>query len=105
MPKQRIQVYTQPELKRRIELAATRRDIPVTQYCLDAIKQQLTADGMLEKKEVTIPIENTKDSDLIADLHALRQKIKTRRGGKLISLDVVRQVREEREHELLSGMR
>jgi hypothetical protein len=33
MEKQRIQVYADPELKRRIELAAAKHNVPVTEYC------------------------------------------------------------------------
>ena len=102
MIKKRIQVYADPETKRRIELAAARRDIPVTQYCLEAIHQKLAEDDMLERETVEIPIKQIKDEDLIANLRALREKILASRGGKLISLDIVEQVREERDHELLS---
>ena len=102
MIKKRIQVYADPETKRRIELAAARRDIPVTQYCLEAIHQKLAEDDMLEREMVEIPIKQTKDEDLIANLRALREKILASRGGKLISLDIVEQVREERDRELLS---
>lgn len=102
MIKKRIQVYADPETKRRIELAAARRDIPVTQYCLEAIHQKLAEDDMLERETVEIPIKQTKDEDLIANLRALREKILASRGGKLISLDIVEQVREERDRELLS---
>lgn len=45
MNKQRIQVYTDPATKRRIELAAAKVNLPVTEYCLRAIEQQLADDG------------------------------------------------------------
>jgi uncharacterized protein (DUF1778 family) len=102
MIKKRIQVYADPETKRRIELAAARRDIPVTRYCLEAIHQKLAEDDMLERETVEIPIKQTKGEDLIANLRALREKILASRGGKLISLDIVEQVREERDRELFS---
>jgi uncharacterized protein (DUF1778 family) len=41
MNKQRIQVYADPETKRRIELAAAKHETSVTEYCLAAIEQQL----------------------------------------------------------------
>ena len=100
MAKKRIQVYTDEETKRRIELAAARQNIAVTQYCLEAIVQQLAEDDMLERERVEILIKPAKGEDLIADLRALREKIKARRGGKLIDLDIVEQVREERDYEL-----
>ena len=48
MHKQRIQVYVDRETKRRIELAAAIFDVPVTEYCLTAIRQELTDDDLLE---------------------------------------------------------
>ncbi|MFB0545788.1 MAG: hypothetical protein ACETWB_02660 [Anaerolineae bacterium] len=101
MIKKRIQVYADEETKRRIELAAAKHQVAVTQYCLEAIKQQLAEDDMLEQERIEIPIKPTKEEDLIAALRELREKIKARRGGRLITLDIVEQVREEREYELL----
>lgn len=105
MTKKRIQVYADPETKRRIELAAARRDIPVTRYCLEAIHQKLAEDDMLEREKIEIPIKPAAGEDLIAGLRALHEKIKARRGGKLIDVDrILDQVREERDHEIL-GLR
>jgi uncharacterized protein (DUF1778 family) len=101
MSKTRIQVYTDEETKRRIELAAARQDIAITQYCLEAIKQQLAEDDMLEKETIEIRVKPTRDEDLIADLRALHEEIKAYRGGKLIDVDQeLEQMREERDHEL-----
>lgn len=104
MAKKRIQVYADEETKRRIELAATKHDVAVTEYCLAAIKQQLVEDDMLEREQIEISIKPIRDNNLIAKLRALRKKIKARRGGRPIQLDIVGQVREERDYELL-GMR
>ena len=100
MIKKRIQVYADQETKRRIELAAAKQDVPVTEYCLAAIIQQLAEDDMLEREQVEIPIKPTQGEDLLADLRDLRERIKARRGGRLIQLDIVHQVREERDYEL-----
>ncbi|HBY92981.1 MAG: hypothetical protein M5U01_15070 [Ardenticatenaceae bacterium] len=101
MMKPRIQVYTDPETKRRIELAAARCDVAVTEYCLEAIREKLAEDDMLEAEQIEIPIKLTKHEDLIADLRALQERIKTRRGGKLIDVDsILEQMREERDDEL-----
>ncbi|MGD9101581.1 MAG: hypothetical protein PVF45_13950 [Anaerolineae bacterium] len=103
--KKRIQVYADPEIKRRIELAAARRDMSVTKYCLDAIRQRLVEDDMLEREKIEIPIKPVGGEDLIANLRALHEKIKAHRGGKLIDVDhILDQVREERDHEIL-GLR
>jgi uncharacterized protein (DUF1778 family) len=100
MGKTRIQVYTDEETKRRIGLAAAKHDIAITQYCLEAIRQQLAEDDMLERETIEIPVKPNRDEDLVDDLRALRERIKARRGGELITLDIVEQVREERDHEL-----
>lgn len=100
----RIQVYTDAETKRRIELAAARRDIAVTQYCLEAIRQRLADEEMLEKEKIEIPIRpEEKDENLIADLRALRERILERRGGRPITRDVLDELRDERDREL-SGL-
>jgi uncharacterized protein (DUF1778 family) len=104
MTKTRIQVYTDEETKRRIELAAARQDVPITEYCLEAIKQQLAEDDMLERETIEIPVTSSREDDLIADLRALRERIRDRRGGELIPLDIVEQVRQERDDELI-GLR
>lgn len=98
----RIQVYTDAETKRRIELAAARRDVAVTQYCLEAIRQRLADEEMLEKEKIEIPVRpEEKDENLIADLRALRERILAERGGKLIDVDqIIETMREERDGEL-----
>ena len=77
MAKTRIQVYADEETKRRIELAAAKKEIAITQYCLEAIRQQLAEDDMLDREKIEIPIKPTRDKDLIADLRALHKEIKT----------------------------
>lgn len=105
MEKQRIQVYADPEMKRRIELAAAKHNVAVTEYCLSAIVQQLADDELLEEEQVAIPVKRTKDKDLIADLRALRAAILADRGGKLIDVDrIMEEMREERDYEL-TGVR
>ena len=107
MIKKRIQVYADEETKRRIELAAAKQDIAVTEYCLAAIVQQLAEDDMLEREKIEISIKPTtgKDGNLLADLRALHEEIEAYRGGKLIDVDQeLEQMREERDHEL-TGLR
>ncbi len=104
MERQRIQVYADAETKRRIELAAAKYNVPVTEYCLSAIQQQLADDDLLEADQVTISIKPTLDAEFIAGLEALQAKILARRGGKPIAIDILEQVREERDDEL-TGLR
>jgi len=101
MTKKRIQVYADPDTKRRIELAAAKHRIAVTECCLAAIRQQLGEDSVLEESRIEIPIAPAKDKDLLADLQKLHAKITARRGGKLMDVDqVLEQTRTERDHEL-----
>ena len=107
MDKQRIQVYADEEMKRRIELAAAKYNVPVTEYCLQAITQQLADDDLLEEEQIQIVVapSKRKDNTLIADLHTLREAILGDRGGKLIDVDtIIEQMRDERDYEL-SGLR
>jgi hypothetical protein len=47
--KEVIQVHADPELKRRVERAAAKHNIPVAEYCLEAIEQKLADDTALEE--------------------------------------------------------
>jgi len=105
MSKQRIQVYADEETKRRIEVAALKRRMAVTDYCLAAIQQQLGEDAVLEESHVDMPITPAKDSALLAELRALQDQITVRRAGETIDVvSVLEKVREERSDELL-GLR
>lgn len=106
MEKQRIQVYADPEIKRRIELAAAKYNVPVTEYCLSAIQQQLADDDLLEEEHIQVPVTPGKpDNTLIDELHALREAILADRGGKLLDVDdFIEQMRQERDYEL-TGVR
>jgi hypothetical protein len=104
MNKQRIQVYTDPETKRRIELAAAKHETSVTEYCLAAIEQQLADDDILEREQIDIPVTPIlARAQLIADLRQLRERITTDRPGVLIDLDsLFDELHDERDHELFS---
>ena len=111
MEMRRIQVYADAETKRRIELAAAKRNLPVTNYCLDAIVQQLGEDEVLEEERIEISVKpaiQTIDAQLIAQMRMLRESIKSQRGGKPLTadlLDIIEQVRAERDEELLQVYR
>lgn len=106
MAKQRIPVYADPETKRRIELAAAKYNMPVTEYCLNAIRQQLADDDLLEETQVTIPVTPGKPDDtLIAKLHALHQQILAYRGGVGIDVDAELEAMREERYDELSGLR
>jgi len=102
----RIQVYANAEMKRRIELAAAKHNLPVTSYCLEAITQQMREDEVLEQAQVEISVKPQAqiiDAILMAEMRTLRERIKARRGGTLIPSNIVEQVRVERDDELYEG--
>ena len=106
----RIQVYADAETKRLIELAAAKRNLSVTTYCLEAIVQQLGEDQVLDEEKIEIEVKPTAQvigAQLIAQMQALRESIKADRGGKPLTgdlLDVIEQVRAERDQELALGL-
>ncbi len=101
MDKKRIQVYANEEMKRRIELAAAKHNLAVTEYCLTAIQQQLADDDFLEAQQLVVPVKAIRDATLITDLVALQARIKARRGGKPIDLEhIVEDLHAERDYEL-----
>ncbi|MCW5848470.1 MAG: hypothetical protein KIT87_00015 [Anaerolineae bacterium] len=104
MLRTRIQVYTDPETKQRIERAAAKRELAVTEYCLAAIEQQLIEDNMLEEAQASVSTTPAIETDLLADLQTLRDKIQARRRGQLIDVAAaVEQAREERDQEIYNA--
>ncbi len=98
----RIQVYADEETKRRVELAAAKHDIPVTEYCLAAIRQQLAEDDLLEQEQIEITIRPAEKDSLIAKLRALHEDILAYRDGEPLDVDRDREaMREERDDELI----
>ena len=101
MNKQRIQVYADAEMKRRIELAAMNRNVSVTVYCMEAIRNQLADEDLLEREQIDIFVHSDReDNDLLADLDELHAKILAGRGGKPIDVDIIELVRQETDDEL-----
>ena len=105
MRTERIQVYTDPSVKRLIEVAAIKHGVPVTQFCLDAIKQQLAEEDLLGKETVEIQIQPKKSDDFIASLRASHQDILARRKGMLIDVDKeIENTRDERDREISTSL-
>lgn len=99
--KTRIQVYADPQLKRRIELAAARFDVPVTDYCLDAIVHRLDEDELLNADRITIDVNPHLPAALVAELKALHEQILGERGGELIDIDdALEGMRDERDEDI-----
>ena len=106
MNKTRIQVYADPRLKRRVELAAAKRDVPVTEYCLEAIIQRLAEDEVLEAEQIVIDLDDRSDGALLSELMALHERILADRNGVPVDTsDLLEEVRYEREAELVGRLR
>ena len=75
MGKRRIQVYADEETKRRVELAAAKHHMAVTEYCLSAIRQQLADDDMLERDKVEIAVYTSSRQESYLHLGGLRETI------------------------------
>ena len=96
-----IQLFTDPETERRLEVVASKRDVAVAEYCLEAIKRQLVEDEQLEAFRSTGLGRSEVDESFFDSLQALREKIGKRRKGKPIEVDsVISQIREERDDEI-----
>jgi len=103
MTRQRIQVYADGDMKRRIELAAAKYNVPVTEYCLAAIRQQLVDDDVFEQNNVQISVKPTISNELVDALRNLQMQILARRDGNMFDVDdTLAQIREERTDELYS---
>ena len=99
---QHIQVYTDAKTKRRIELAALKYDMPVTAYCLDAIRRQLADEALLEADSIVIDVApGTQSESVLSEMRTLRDRIAADRGGKPLEIDIRERVREERDHEII----
>ena len=86
-------------------MAAAKYASSVTEYCFEAIQQRLAEDDLAESEQIEVPVKHGPDNNLIADLRALQEKIKTERGGELLDLDAIfTELHEARERELL-GLR
>jgi len=72
----------------------------LTHVCLDAIVQSLDVGEMPKEERVIRPTIQAIDGQLISRMAVLREEIKARRGGKLITTDFLEQVRAERDKEL-----
>ncbi len=93
-----IQLFTDPETERRLEVVASKRDVAVAEYCLAAIKRQLVEDEQLEDCRPSGADRSKVDEAFFDSLQALREKIRKRRNGKPIEVDrIISQIRQERE--------
>jgi hypothetical protein len=101
MEKEAIQLYADPALKRRVEKAAAKYNIPVEEYLIEAIEQKLAEDAKQEDanaEDAAKPKGLT--PQLLAEMRELRERILAERGGKPIEIDILEQVRNERDDEL-----
>ena len=101
MEKEVIQVYADPALKRRVEEAAAKHNVTIAEYSLEAIEQKLAEEGLLEgTDENSLKTTVKNDDTLLEEMRQLREQILARRGGKPIQIDILEQLRSERDDEL-----
>lgn len=97
----RLDVYVpDQQVRRRIKLAATKRDMRVSQYCLEAILERLEEDEILDKE---IPeVAQEKEETTVEELRNWQETVKTKLGGRPLpdSADLLRRLREERTREI-----
>lgn len=104
MEKGRVHLSTDRETKHRIALAARRRNLSVTDYCMEAIRRQLADDGVIEVRPTTTVQSQQSLEEVLAELRAVHQEILAH--NDLGGTDVVEELnrmREERDLDL-SGM-
>lgn len=97
MSKERIQVYVDSDTKKRVELGAARQEVSVTRYCLDAIQQKLDEENLLNKDEITVPVDRkTHQLQVINRIQSLREQTLERREGAELEIDsVIQDLRDE----------
>jgi hypothetical protein len=107
MLKTRIQLYVDPKMKRRIELVAAKYNLPVTQYCFEAVEQRFREDDVLDQKQISISVNQERpNKKLIQDLRALHKEMEAyRQGQPLLDIEAdLDQIHEKRERDIL-GLR
>lgn len=90
----RISIDVTPELRRRIRLAAARRDMSVTEFCRDVLTRHLVEDAEGEDARRERRLE------ALESLKRLREQIFGDRILETDSADLIREAREERLREL-----
>jgi predicted metal-dependent RNase len=89
----RITIDINPELRRRIKLAALQEDLSISDYLARILEQSVPKETSMTQQEYH-PITR----EAIERLKSISEKIMQDRGGKLFedTAEVIRQMREER---------
>ncbi len=98
----RLDVYVpNQQVRRRIKLAATKRDMRVSQYCLEAILERVEEDEVLEK-EATKAARGEEEETTVEELRNWQETVRTKLGGRPLpdSADLLRRLREKRTREI-----
>jgi len=88
----RLEVYVpNEETRRRVKLAATASSMKLSEYCLEAILERLEQDEEQAWSNL---------GDVVENLKAWQERVRTQLGGKIIpdTAEVIRYLREERLH-------
>lgn len=96
MKRSRITIDISPELRRRIKVAASQRDLSISEYLGQILEENVPDETSMRQPGRPVTQET------IERLRRIRKKILQDRQGKLFedSTEMIRQMREERSREL-----
>jgi predicted DNA binding CopG/RHH family protein len=96
MKRSRITIDISPELRRRIKVAASQRDLSISEYLGNILEQSVPDEASIRQTGRPVTQET------LERLRRIREKILQDRRGKLLedSTEIIRKMREERTQEL-----
>jgi predicted DNA binding CopG/RHH family protein len=96
MKRSRITIDISPELRRRIKVAASQRDVSISEYVGNILEESVPEEVSIKQPGRPVTQET------LERLRRIREKILQDRQGKLFedSTEMIRKMREERSQEL-----
>lgn len=93
MKRTRITIDISPELRRRIKIAASQRDVSISEYLEEILEEQVPEEmNLVEQEAHSIP------SDILEEVDRIQERVIRESRGHIFedSAEVLRQQREER---------
>ncbi len=98
MNKTQLKIDMDVETKQRVEAAAAEKNVSVNDYLLTAVQHQLANEGLVAANP---PLTKEQSTQLMEEMHTLREKILAERNGELIDVNAfIELVRDERDAQL-----
>ena len=97
MKRSRITIDISPELRRRIKIAASQRDVSISEYLSQILEETVPEDmNLVEQEAHSVP------SDILEEVDRIQERVLRESRGHIFedSAEVLRQQREERTHYL-----